>query len=203
MRIVAVVGADGAGKSTQAGLLESRLKARGYKATCVRPVFLLFDPWRHKDHRGLARAVSPRLRRLGRLKGAANGGSRAGLTPRLGYLYALASYAYLRLALRRWDFVVCDRYFYEFFYDLFGPAGGQVAKSFPRPDLTVWLDASVDRIQERAAERADEEPGRPYLEAIIDYYRGLSPALGFRRIDADGDPDRVSAEIWNVLVGGG
>lgn len=198
MRLLAIVGADGTGKSTQAQRLARRLDELGYKAACVRPVFLLFDPWRLRSGRGTTRTLSPRLQRVG------NGSSRRH-APRLattmaGYGYAVANYLYLRAHFRDAQFVVCDRYFYQYFFDLSGPSAEGIAKSFPRPDIVFWLDGDLDLVRQRS----DAPPRTPseerYYEAALAFYRDLAPSLGFVRIDASRPVDAVAEEILKAVL---
>jgi len=205
-RIVAVVGADGTGKTTQVRRLSERLRAEGVRARSVRPVFLLFDPYRLSEGGGNSTAFpgSPRMSRL------RQDGTRGGRRPRspllltavVGYAYALASYLALRWARRRSEVVVCDRYFYQFFYDLVGPAGSKLARSFPRPDLVVWLDARLETIVARSGPSPPDRPEVEYLSSVIEYYREIGERLDFRRIDAEMDETLVAEAIWDAVKEG-
>ncbi len=197
MHLIALVGADGMGKTTQAQRLTDRLVARGYRATCVRPVFLLFDPWRLRDRGAPVPRLSPRTARM---KG--NGGRAGRVAPVLGYAYAMLTYAYIRTFLRRHEFVVCDRYFYQYFYDLAGRSARNLARSFPKPDLVLWLDGAMDVL----LGRIDPAPKNPaeaaYFEDVLEFYRGLASDLGFVRIDAGADETSIGDRIWDALIRG-
>ena len=204
MKLVAIVGADGTGKTTQANLLARRLHEQGFSVECVRPVFLLFDPWRLRGAREADAALSPRLVRL-RASGTDADGRRrasafAAATTAAGFLYAVATYLWLRTAFRGRQFVVCDRYFYQFFFDLSGPSAAGLAKAFPQPDLVFWLDGDLDLIRSRS----DAPPTRPsevdYYESALAFYRELAPGLGFVRIDARMGAEEVSGSILRILM---
>jgi len=194
MHLIALVGADGMGKSTQARRLGARLAADGRRARVVRPVFLLFDPWRIRRNGPGVPSVSPRTARVAGLW------RRQALRSVVGYVYAVLTYAYMRTFLRHHEFVVCDRYFYQFFYDLAGRAAPRLARAFPRPDLIVWLDGGMDVLMSRI-DRAPLDPGeREYFKEVLDFYRELAGELGFVRVDASADERVVGDWIWDILM---
>ncbi len=203
MRIVALVGPDGTGKSVQAARLVERLRSQGYRARSVRPVYVLFDPARLRGDADGAPALSPRRRRHRADADGRPGGvekARSLIFVGLGYGYALATYLWLRAHLRKDEFVVCDRYFYQFFYDLGGPAAGRTAMAFPRPDRAFFLDASPNTLRARKPEPSD---AGDYLDSVVHFYREIAPALGFERIDASADEGSVGEMIWVALWSGG
>lgn len=195
MHLIALVGADGMGKTTQARRLTDRLVAHGYRATCVRPVFLLFDPWRLRDRGASVPRLSPRIARMEK-----NGGRAGPFTSVLGYAYAMLTYAYMRTFLRRHEFIVCDRYFYQYFYDLAGRAARNLARSFPKPDLVLWLDGAMDVLLGRIDTTPKDAAEAAYFEDVLEFYRGLAPDLGFVRIDAGTDESSVGDQIWDALI---
>ncbi len=204
MQIVALVGIDGTGKSTQAKLLTAKLSAVGYRAKCVRPVFLIFNAWRLPEGDGLALATSPRMLRL-RMNGSQGSKPRLGppfttIVRIIGYLYAVVSYLYLRILFRKEHFVVCDRYLYQYFYDIFGSNARGIALSFPRADLTFWLDGRVDSIRPRIKDPSLDR-GEEYLESVSKVYQNLSHDLGFFRIDAHQDEESIRKAIWQTFMG--
>jgi thymidylate kinase len=99
----------------------------------------------------------------------------------------------LRLSLRKSQFVVCDRYFYQYFYDLYGPAARRVASAFPRPNVAIWLDGGIETIRSRVS---DSDADVTYLEAVMKMYKEISGDLGFVRVDASPDAKVVEEEVW-------
>ena len=134
MSIIAIIGPDGCGKTTQARLLVDRLNREGYKAIYVNPnYFLINSMFRTKLHNIF---FSPRRNRTNSLKSSRNiiAKARSLLSALLCYLYALLSRGYMAFVAKH-KIIVCDRYFYQFFYDLFGDLSNRVSNFFPRPDL--------------------------------------------------------------------
>lgn len=202
MRIVAFVGADGTGKTTQAKMLVGRLASQGHRAVYTRPAFLLFNPWGGVPGGRMGLAVSPRALRI-RTRARASllrRSLRSGVAMLLGYFYSLATYGMLRLRFRGEEFVVCDRFFYQYFYDIYGPGAANVARCFPCPDLVFWLDGTATLIRSRTDDPLLFEDGGAYVDSVIDMYRKISPELGFRRISADSDPSAVGDAVWKDLV---
>ena len=106
--IVAIEGLDGSGKTTQSKMLVERLKGAGYNAVYVRPLYAFIG------EKSISGGISPRRARIT----GANIFKKIALGI-AGYLYALACYLKMRLGPGRRRVAVCDRYFYQFFFDLF------------------------------------------------------------------------------------
>ncbi len=119
-----------------------------------------------------------------------------------GYLYAAITYCYLRTLLSKEEFIVCDRYFYQYFYDLFGPGGAEsIALSFPRPDFIIWLDGSIELICSRIDRQPCHEGEIGYLKSVIRTYRNLSRPLAFIRIDIGMDERSIADAVWRAIIG--
>ena len=203
MRLVALEGADGTGKTTQALLLVDRLQSMGFRATYVRPVFLMFDPWEHGSTK-LAQIASPRIRRLRTGRGGQGHPARlsvVGILGRLlGYAYAMAFYGLLRARYRREEFVVCDRFFYQYFYDLYGPSAVKFARAFPKPNLMVWLDGTVETLRSRRRDGEAPADSRAYIESVVEMLTTLARDLEFHRVDARGDVKDLGEAIWRIVM---
>ena len=205
MRLIALEGADGTGKTTQSLLLVDRLQSMGFRATYVRPVFLMLDPWEHGSTK-LAEFVSPRTRRLRAGLGGRGHPARpsvVGILARLlGYLYAMAFYGLLRARYRGEEFVVCDRFFYQYFYDLYGPTAVKLARAFPKPNLMVWLDGSVEPLRSRKRDEEVTEERSEYMDSVLKLLRTLARDLNFHRVDARGDVKAQGEAIWRIVMHG-
>ena len=162
-------------------------------------MFLLFDPW--KLGSSSRHGLSPRRARLHGFAGGGNAyRSKTALRALAGYLYAILCYAYLRTFLRKEEYVVCDRYFYQYFYDISGPWAATFARSFPRPDVVYWLDAPANLLRSRIEKIPNGHEPREYLDAVVRYYRAVAPDLGFVQIDASAAAGAVEETIWNNLM---
>lgn len=197
MRVVALIGADGTGKTTQTRRLVAHLQGLGYRARAVRPVYALFDPSRLGEAPSPSTSPSPRRHRVEspsppRIPGA--------LFLLLGCLYAVLAYASLRLRWRSVDFLVCDRYFYQYFFDLAGDRARALAAAFPRPHTALWLDGELEVLRARQQGSADAGVSPAYFVSVLAYYRGVASELGFPRIDAGGSEETVEEAIWSALV---
>lgn len=201
MRIVALVGADGMGKTTQAQLLTDKLTATGHDAARIQPLLTLFNPWGDDTDSAMGKALSPRLRRAEADQARGARLSLPWLVRALaGALYAVASYAFLRARFRRRQVLVCDRYFYQYFYDLLGTSARGIALTFPRPDVAFWLDGSPELVRSRTADENLQGDWHPYYESLMRYYREIAGPLRFIRIDAEAPASEVSDTIWRQFA---
>lgn len=188
--IVAIEGLDGSGKTTQAMMLVERLKGAGYNAVYVRPLYIFIGEKKVSD------GISPRRARVG----GSNIFKRVALGI-AGYLYALACYLKMRFAPGKGKVIVCDRYFYQFFFDLFGRSGASVAAMFPRPDIVFFLTAELNTLYSRMAGISDRAVERDYYQATGQLYDALSEEHGFIRIDAGLGREEVNDVIFEHLSG--
>ena len=192
MVIVAIVGPDGCGKTTQAKMLVDRLKSNSYGAMYVRPVYVLMNLIRFV--RGDKNSVSPRIARV-----TENSNKKLSIIKRVlmglsGHPYALITYLFMKIHYGN-KIVVCDRYFYQFFYDLFGNLSEKVIGIFPRPDIAFFLDGDSDLFYSRMDNSFDASVDRDYYIGVINLYRRVSQKYGFIRIDAN-----LSKEAINDMM---
>lgn len=198
---MAIEGVDGCGKTTQAQMLVDRLKRNRYKAIYIRPVYLLLDSIRLRTPEKFL--VSPRRARVSevtnRNKTKKLAIIRRALMGLLGYPYALAIYIFMKLKSRNF-IIVCDRYFYQFFFDLYGDFSDKVVKIFPRPDLTFFLDADLDLFHSRMDNSFDASVDRVYYTNVINSYRKIAQKYGFDQIDANLDMDAINDVLFTHLT---
>ena len=187
MVIVAIVGPDGCGKTTQAKMLVDRLKNERYKAIYVQPIFILLNMLTRSKGNDVA-SISPRKTRTSQMSDSDKCGRRflskklfMGL---LGCPYALATYLFIKFYLGRNRIVVCDRYFYQFFFDLFGSWSEKIAKFFPKAAITFFLDGDLDLFYFRMDDSFDASVGKDYYTDVLNLYRKVSKKYGFIQIDA-------------------
>ena len=191
MAIIAIVGVDGCGKTTQAKMLVSRLKGEGYNAVYVQPVTFL-----KSILFGLAElSVSPRKRRT---SDELNKNTFINfILACLGLMYALVTVLILKF-IGIGKLIICDRYFYHFFFDLFGDKYRIFVRLLPKPDIVIFLDADIDLLYKRM-DLFDARVERGYYVNVIRMYRELSCRYGFIKLDACEDKLSLSDVIYGIV----
>ena len=201
--IVAIEGIDGCGKTTQAKMLVDRLENEGYKAVYVQPIFVILNVLTRSKESDAA-PISPRKARTSQMGNSDKQGMEyfpQKLFMRLlGYPYAVLTYIFMKVYLSRNKIVVCDRYFYQFFFDLFGNRSEKVIRFFPRPDITFFLDGDLDLFYSRMNNSFDASVGRGYYADVLNLYRKVSQKYGFIQIDANLNKEEINDVIYIHLI---
>lgn len=197
MVIVAIVGADGCGKTTQAKMLVDRLKKEGYETMYVRPVYALIDLIRLGDKN--KNLVSPRRVRVSEISNKKSANMRKALMCLVGYFYAFTTYMFMKFQCRN-KIMVCDRYFYQFFFDLFGEFSEKVVRIFPRPSITFFLDGDLDIFYSRMDNSFDTSVDRNYYIDVLNLYRKISQKYGFIQVDANLNKEAINDVIFMHLT---
>lgn len=212
MRILYILGTDGAGKTTLAKRLAEELKPQGGVYLYCQVTPLLLGPFRWLGARLFMRktdqfkdydAYRERKRELGRKR------------RRLARLYALAWYldfllqAWPRITWARWRArpVVMDRYYLDMVVNQGvlqdNDADGMrrdarlLERFLPRATQHLFLDVS----EETAFARKDDIQSVTYLRERKDRYRQLAPHYGFVMVDANQPADAVLAAVRAALAG--
>jgi dTMP kinase len=189
--VIALVGIDGAGKTTQAEHLARALTATGIPATrCSNP------------------GGRVRLGRIARRLG------RQDADDLLGRGGALAVESTVRWGAILWGLLrtlplgrtaVMDRYSYCQFVSV-RVRGGHceglirfVYRLLPDPDVVCWLVLSPESAMARIDGRGTDTEELGHLRALAREYLTLPEAAGFRRVDAEAPPDQVH-EALRALV---
>ena len=199
---MAIEGVDGCGKTTQAKMLVDRLENEGYKAVYVQPIFLLLNILTRSKGNDVA-LISPRKFRTSQMSNSDR--HRKRFFPKklfmnlLGYPYALATYIFMKLHWRN-KVVVCDRYFYQFFFDLFVGWSERIVRFFPKADLTFFLDGDLNLFYSRMDNSFDASVGRDYYTKVINLYRRISQKYGFISIDASLNKEAINDIIFMYLT---
>lgn len=179
---MAIEGVDGCGKTTQAKMLVDRLKKNRYKVIDVRPVYVLLDSTRlRKIDKNL---ISPRRACVSENTNKKSSLIRRALIGLAGYPYALATYMFMKFHSRN-KIIVCDRYFYQFLFDLYGKFSDKVVRIFPKPDITFFLDGDLDLFYSRMDNSFDASVDSDYYTEVINLYRKIYKRCGFVQIDAN------------------
>lgn len=197
---MAIEGVDGCGKTTQAKMLVDRLKKSEYETMYIRPVYLLLDSIRLRTP-GKKNWASPRRAKVSEVTNKNKKSSliRRALMSLLGYPYALAIYIFMKLKSRNF-IIVCDRYFYQFFFDLYGQFSEKVLIFFPLPDITFFLDADLDIFHSRMDNSFDASVDRVYYTKVINLYRKIAQKYGFNQIDANLDMKAINDVMFTHVT---
>ena len=194
---MAIEGIDGCGKTTQAKRLVDRLKKNGDKAKYVRPVYVLLDliHFGKEDEN----SVSPRRARVSEIPNKKLSVLRKAFMGLVGYFYALTTYMFMKFTSRN-KIVVCDRYFYQFFFDLFGGWSEHIIKIFPRPDIVFFLEGDLEIFYLRMDNSFDVTVSRDYYTDVINLYRRISQKYGFIQIDANLNKEAINDVMFMHLT---
>jgi len=190
MVIIALIGIDGCGKTTQAKILLDNLIRDGFNAIYLQPILVFLNhpilskikqtPW-----------CSPRISATKKENTSKYGfiyriliTLRSYMLYLFGYFYALFLYLYIRY-LSIGHIVICDRFFYQFFYDIYGNYSLSICKYFPHPDLTFFLDIQPQLTYCRMTSDYDKTVKLGYYINVAKLYYALFNNFNFNKIDAN------------------
>jgi thymidylate kinase len=212
--LIALCGIDGTGKSTQASLLQDRLRASGRSAEVLwcrwdpllaRPAVRLLDRISRREKRGVVVSSSNRgsedNRRALKRRLLSSSLVRRLWTGLMVLDYGLQVAPKLVRARRQADIVIVDRYRHDVLIDM--SAGGELLSTprvlrwlLPDPDLIVVLD-----VDERVAfARKPDSPDLTYLEQRRRLYRQLAQGSTAILVDASESTDVVSESVFGTIV---
>lgn len=202
MVVVAIVGIDGSGKTTQAKMLVDSLRRKGYAATYVEPAFMLLQLLGNTEQTDLLSKMSPRKSRTSVTGEERRRGLRLGrvLIAILGYTYALLTYLLIAHKSNKEGIIVCDRYFFQFFFDLFGEYADSIIDIFPKPDITLFLDGQLDSLHSRMVDPSDASTSKAYFVEVGSLFEGISKKYDFIRVNAELRADLIANEIVQEVV---
>ena len=203
MVIIAIVGIDGSGKTTQCHLLADRLKANGQRAVCIRPIYLLVDSLsrlsRNKFENYLS--ISPRRLSTSSVGKSNNNGLSYSLKKAFllffGTVYVFSTCIYLKLFIGRNKIVICDRYFIQFLYDLFRENAELFLKLIPKADLTFYIDGSIALLSSRMSQSFDRSVKEEYYINLNSFFKHIAKDNNFIVISADINKEDISEIIYN------
>ena len=194
-RVVAIVGIDGAGKTTQARLLAAWLAACGLPA----------DYWRNAGGR---RWFGRFARFFGRRDAQALLGIGGMLFVESVLRWLAIARALVRSRLRR-HVAVMDRYSWCQYASIRAHATHSARRErrarwfyglFPEPDLTVFLAVTPGRAYGRVEARGTDHEDMEYLSAADAAYRSLDEARRFVVIDANREAAAVQRDLRAVVA---
>jgi thymidylate kinase len=202
MALVAVIGIDGSGKTTQCRLLADRLAANGIEAVCVRPAYFLIDSFsrlsRNKFRKNLS--ISPRKLSTSSV-GRSSNRNISNIIKKvclllLGISYAILTCIYLKLFMSRNGVIICDRYFIQFLYDLLGRNAKIFLKLIPKADLTFYIEGNVEILISRMSQSFDRSVKREYYVDLNSFFKHVAYEYNFILISADMKKEDISEIIY-------
>ncbi|WP_265111878.1 hypothetical protein [Halosolutus halophilus] len=162
------LGPDGSGKTTQAKLLTERLQATGYDAQYVHALYYLSDNIPYANR--LRRHLGPRKTRPQEPEHGSLYLVRRVLFGLVSFWFALLTIGMISVQVRnKRQVVVFDRYYHQFFYDVYGSASIPLSHLLPRPWRMIYLDADLTTVQTRM-DTVDQAVDGQYYATVIDMY---------------------------------
>lgn len=189
--VIALIGIDGAGKSTQARRLAEWLNSQGLRAQFV------------KNPGGRLR-LDKIARGLGRPHAISLLGRHVFLVTEVLVRWVMIARALLWSRLSR-RIAVMDRYTYCEYAVIRArrDRGERMTRAlyaaFPRPDVTFLLAASPAEAQRRIEKRGADSEALAYLTALNAAYRALPEADESHIIDADGSVPSVQQALREAV----
>lgn len=190
--LIALVGIDGSGKSTQAARLAQALRARGHRARAF-------------ENGGGRPIIDGLAHRLGRADGAALIGRHGRVGTEL-WLRSLGITRCIAWARATGGIAVMDRYahcqlatMHARGDQLTAPLARRLAAAAPRPDLLLWCAVDPAIAQQRVLARGRDEETIDWLTAFDGAYRQLLPPTA-THVDANGTADAVHAQLVELTL---
>ena len=123
---------------------------------------------------------------------------RRALMGTFGYIYASVTYIFMKFGSRN-KIVVCDRYFYQFFLDLFGDWSEKIVRFFPKPDISFFLDGDLDLFYSRMDNSVDASVDRNYYTDVLNLCRRIAQKYDFIQIDANLERKKINDIIYRAI----
>jgi thymidylate kinase len=117
----------------------------------------------------------------------------------MGYVYAFVTYLILFIYSKN-RIVVCDRYFYQFFYDLFGKFADIMIRCLPKPTMTFFLNGNIDYFYKHMIDSNDASIGKDYYISVLQLYNRISNYYHFIELNVASDKTSISDIILKSIL---
>lgn len=199
---ICFVGIDGSGKTTHTLNLKKHLLARGYRCVYLRPRYeLIRSVSRYASERiGISEIIlSPRMRKMNFWVNTSLIILKIPLIL-LFLMYAFLTYFVIIKPRLREFVVVCDRYFFDWFYKICGKGSLGVLRLLPKPHLTFLLDLPIAFAFSRMNSAFDKKVPPDYYESLREWYLALAKQQSFILVDSGADLEETQALILNYVI---
>lgn len=185
---VVLEGIDGSGKTTIAGMLAGRLREMGYT------VVLTGEPTQGP----VGRLIREYLMRVGERDLVME-----------ALLFAADRRWHVKNviepALRRADYVICDRYVYSSYAYQVGDETPlewlmEINRGIPDPDHVIFLDVDPEICMSRLGGPKTGFERALDLREVYENYLRISSMCGFRVVDARRRPEEVLSEVLKIVL---
>jgi len=200
-RFICFIGLDGSGKTTHALALNQILANMEIKSIHISPRSSLIRLLLPKKIRLLMKKIYVRPRKL------ALGNSRIfrkGLFIHFLsipiFIYSLLTYYVIIKPLMRKYVVVCDRYFYDLFLNIFGKRALLLVELLPKPNITILLDLPVGQAYSRMHDIKDKYIPQHFYIQLRRWYFSLAKQYDFLIIDSTPDFETVQNDIIAHII---
>jgi len=203
---ICFIGIDGSGKTTHALALCRELSGKGINCAYVRPRYapLRFIPSALRKWINAHIHISPKNIRIGcKTRKSYNSQSVGILKFPLTisfFIYALITYFLSIRPLLHKSMVICDRYFFDWLYNLWGNTSMALIRLLPKPDIAFLLDVPTTIAFSRMYYALDRQIPLSYYESLRKWYLMLARQQGFFIVDSSGDFEEVKGIIKKHVV---
>lgn len=189
-RLIAIIGLDGAGKTTQVGLLRSWLMALGYAV--------------HSPVNESLQALRTHLDHVAERRDCQDAAELFGSEDLQLMMWAIKLNGLMKMAEAPTTddcFTVTDRYSYCFLAAercLSLSNGDKLRALFdelPTPNLTIYLSVSPGEATRRVLQRGEKEPRAQFVQCHKNEYDQLADSLGFAIVDGEVPPLEVHRRV--------
>jgi len=204
--LIFFIGIDGSGKTAHALTLCKELSEKRIRCTYVRPRYALFRliPSVLREWVDRRPHISPRNITISCKTQKSSNGRSIGVLKILITIpllvYAFITYFLTIRPLLDEFIVICDRFFFDWFYNMWGNVSTALIRLLPRPDIAFLLDVPVTIAFSRMHYALDRQIPLGYYESLRNWYLMLARQQGFFIVDSSGDFEEVKCIIKRHVV---
>jgi len=202
--VIYFIGIDGSGKTTHALSLSKALVTRGVKCIYVRPRYELLRFFPSGLRNWVNRHIHVRPASVSFIKrSSGNRKSSVLLRVTLSFLFLIYAFTTYWLTIKLYSrkfYVICDRYFFDWFHDEHKLCSLTVARLLPMPDLGFLLDIPVALAFSRMSSCEDARISFDYYKSLREWYIALAKLQGFMIIDSSSDFERTKDLIFKRVM---